>query len=145
MKQSIILYFFFFLYACNDCNIITANMSYNIAKSRLLCNCDKISTNDSIKQQLNISTNNVFYFCPILVNVSKTATLYQYWTVSSHMTTDVYFITANGNFQKLDTNLSIDELNNLLSKANFKNYQIKRLLRHIQRLKYLNKKNNSVF
>lgn len=145
MKQSIILCFLFFLCACNDCKIITTNMDYNIPKSKLLCNCGKISTDDSIKHQLNISSNSVFYFCPILVNVSKTTTLYQYWTMNSHMTTDVYFIIDNGNFQKLDTNLSIDELNNLLQKAGFKNYQIKQLLKHIQQLKNLNKKNNSVF
>ena len=65
--------------------------------------------------------------------------------MNSHMTTDIYFIIANGNLEKIDTNVSINELSNLLEKSNFKNYQIKRLLRQIQQLRKLNKKNSNAF
>lgn len=145
MKKSIILYFILLFCACKDCKIATTKMKFNVPKSKIFCNCSKISTEDTIRYKLGIGDNTVFYFCPILVNYSKSATLYQYWTMNSHMTTDMYFIITNGNLKKINTNVSINELGNLLEKSNFKNYQIKRLLRQIQRLREVNKKNSSVF
>lgn len=136
----------FFLTSCSRC-IIRDNSGKELmqaSKNVIACSCDNIIINGDLSKPLNeyLKDENARAYCAVVINKGKNTGLYQYWSLSSHGTTDNFFI-YNGMNVKI---VKGDKIEKELSDIGFQEAKIMKAIKKVNRVvKNSSNANSDVF